>query len=283
MIAGQRQGLRGPSDKVEVSMRSTAKRERLIARQACFVLACAVVSAAFSMVALAADPPAAPPVSSFAPVGDLLGYVDECVTAFTPVLASAEAYDRGKARLEKDADSLSAVLLALHLHDQDHRLKHHAGVMFHAAQQLATATDYAAAQQAWQALQAANRGETSAVPQLNWQRAGEMGIVMKQITLLHGKLKRGARPGSRFEGAAEENARLATVLAALAQCSQSDVPPGTSAADTIKWYDLCAEMRDVCSETSQALHARDATATAAALARVEQNCTACHDVFRKQP
>ena len=266
-------------------MRSTTKREQLIARQAPLVLACAVVFVAFAVAAaVAADgPPPAPPVSSFAPVGDLLAYVDECVTAFTPVLASAEAYDRGKARLEKDADSLSAALLALHLHDQDHRLKHHAGVMFHAAQQLATAADYAAAQQAWQALQAANRGETSAVPQLNWQRAGEMGIVMKQITLLHGKLKRGARPGSRFDGAAEENARLATVLAALAQCSQSDVPPGTSPADTIKWYDLCAEMRNVCSETSKALHARDSAATAAALARVEQNCTACHDGFRKQP
>ena len=266
-------------------MRSTTKREQLIARQAPLVLACAVVFVAFAVAAaVAADgPPPAPPVSSFAPVGDLLAYVDECVTAFTPVLASAEAYDRGKARLEKDADSLSAALLALHLHDQDHRLKHQAGVMFHAAQQLAMAADYAAAQQAWQALQAANRGETSAVPQLNWQRAGEMGIVMKQITLLHGKLKRGARPGSRFDGAAEENARLATVLAALAQCSQSDVPPGTSPADTIKWYDLCAEMRNVCSETSKALHARDSAATAAALARVEQNCTACHDGFRKQP
>ncbi len=264
-------------------MRSTTKREQLIARQAPLVLGCVVVFATFAVAAAADGPPPAPPVSSFAPVGDLLAYVDECVTAFTPVLASAEAYDRGKARLEKDADSLSAALLALHLHDQDHRLKHHAGVMFHAAQQLAMAADYASAQQAWQALQAANRGETSAVPQLDWQRAGEMGIVMKQITLLHGKLKRGARPGSRFDGAAEENARLATVLAALAQCSQSDVPPGTSPADTIKWYDLCAEMRDVCSETSRALHARDAAATAAALARVEQNCTACHDGFRKQP
>lgn len=264
-------------------MRLTAQSQRLIVRQVPLVLACATVVAVFTNAASAAGPPPAPPVSSFAPVGDLLAYVDECVATFTPVLASAEAYDRGKARLEKDADSLSAALLALHLHDQDHRLKHHAGVMFHAAQQLATAADYAAAQQAWQALQAANRGETSAVPQLDWQRAGEMGIVMKQVTLLHGKLKRGARPGSRFDGAAEENARIATVLAALAQCSQSDVPPGTNAADTIKWYDLCAEMRDLCGETSRALHARDAAATAAALARVEQNCTACHDGFRKQP
>jgi len=247
------------------------------------VMACAIVVAACINAASAEGPPAAPPVSSFAPVDDLLGYVDECIESFLPVLASAESYERGKARLEKDADSLSAVTLALHLHDQDHRLKHHAGVMFHAAQKLATAADYATAQQAWQALQAANRGETSAVPQLTWQRAGEMGIIMKQITLLHGKLKRGARPGNRFEGAAEENARLATVLAALAQCSQSDVPPGTSPADTIKWYDLCAEMRDVCGETSRALHARDASATAAALTRVEQNCTACHDLFRKQP
>lgn len=231
----------------------------------------------------AAQPPAAPPVSTFAPVDDLLAHVDSCLESFAPVLASAEAYDRGKARLEKDADSLAAVALALHLHDQEHRLKHHAGVMFHAAQQLAAAADYAAAQQAWRALQAANRLETSAVPELAWQRAGEMGIVMKQVTLLHNKLKRGARPGPRFDAGAEENSRLATVLAVLAQCTQTDVPVETSPADTAKWYDLCAEMRDYCSQTSQALHARDPQATAAALDRVEQNCNACHDVFRKQP
>ncbi|MBX9792298.1 MAG: cytochrome c [Pirellulales bacterium] len=245
-------------------------------------IALLVAVAAGAVLREPAQSPAAPSVSTFAPVDDLLTYVDSCLESFAPVLASAEAYDRGKARLEKDADSLAAVALALHLHDQEHRLKHHAGVMFHAAQRLATAADYAAAQHAWGALQAANRRETSAVPELAWQRAGEMGIVMKQVTLLHNKLKRGARPGSRFEAGAEENARLATVLAVLAQCTQADVPTGTNPADTAKWYDLCAEMRDYCSQTSQALHARDQAATATALDRVEQNCNACHDVFRKQ-
>jgi cytochrome c556 len=254
-----------------------------VARPQSIALLTVVATATIACAAEAADPPPAPAVSTFAPIDDLLAYVDSCLESFAPVLASAETYERGKARLEKDADSLAAVALALHLHDQDHRLKHHAGVMFKAAQQLATAADYAAAQQAWHVLQAANRGETSAVPELAWQPAGEMGIVMKQVTLLHGKLKRGARPGPRFDAAAEEHARIATVLAALAQCTQSDVPEGTSPADTIKWYDLCAEMRDLCSETSRALHARDPAGTAAALARVERNCNACHDVFRKQP
>ncbi|MGD9645961.1 MAG: hypothetical protein AB7U73_09620 [Pirellulales bacterium] len=246
----------------------------------------ALLLAGGATAARGAELPPAPAVSTFAPVDDLLAYVDECLTDFAPVLASAESFDRGTSRLEKDANSLAAVALALHLHDQDHRLKHHAGVMCKAAQKLAAAAaavDYAAAQDAWQALQAAQRGETSAVPEMTWQPAGEMGIVMKQVTLLHGKLKRGARPGPRFDTGAEENARMATVLAALAQCTQADVPRGTSAADTIKWYDLCAEMRDVCGETSRAFHARDPAATAAALERVEHNCTACHDVFRKQP
>ncbi len=264
-------------------MRTRAQPARSVSRRLRDGLCVAVAMGTILSAALAKSPPLAPPVSRFAPVDDLLAYVDGCLESFTPVLASAETYERGKARLEKDADSLAAVALALHLHDQDHRLRRHAGVMFKAAQQLATATDYAAAQQAWQSLQAANRGETSAVSELTWQPAGDMGIVMKQVTLLHGKLKRGARPGPRFAAAADENARMATVLAVLAQCTQSDVPEGTSPSDTIKWYDLCAEMRDLCGETSRALHAHDPAATAAELGRLEQNCNACHDVFRKQP
>ncbi len=228
------------------------------------------------------EPPAAPPVSKFAPADDLIAQVDNYVDQFATAVASADEFEKNNTKLRRDANTLVVIALGLALHDADHRLKSQAPAIVTAAQALAKAKDFDTAKSAVAAVQEAVRGTAPAGGPVKWERAASQGQLMKQVTFLANKLRRGAKPGPRFEAQADENARAAAVLAVIAQGVMADTHDVKDPSQTPQWYQYCGEFRDAAGALNGALHQRNAEAASAALTRMEQSCTTCHKVFRKE-
>ncbi len=225
--------------------------------------------------------PTAPAVSSFAPIVELETIIRELVSASVPRVKDEAAYRSGQQQLARDANTLIVLAVALGLHDADAALKPQAGDLVEAAEELAAAGSLTEAQAAVAALDTALGAE--AAPQsahpTSWENSASQDELMKQVAFLQGKIKRGAR-GARLASTAEENARLATVLAVIARAVEFDTVGIEGEQPLSQWRKLCGQMRDASTAVHAALTAKDAAATAAALTQLEQSCTACHQVFR---
>jgi cytochrome c556 len=231
---------------------------------------------------IAADPPAAPKVSEFAPADDLLHQVNHYVERLGESLAKKEDYPAAnQARVKKDANTLAVLGLALALHDSDHKLKQSAGGLIQHAGELAAASeDYDKAKAAHEKLQKAAAGEVSdvAAPK-QWQKVAAQGQLMKQVQLLYNGLRRGT-DARRFKKQAEENAGMAALLAVIAQSAIVDTHEVKDPGQLPEWYKLSAEMRDSAAELNQAIHAGKQDTAVAALKRMNVSCETCHKQFR---
>jgi len=231
-------------------------------------------------MAHASELPAPPPVSSFAPAATLVKLIEQYAGQLHEATASEQAYADGQSKVKKEAHTLVALALCLGLSDEEAPLKKSAPAIVAAAKQLSQATDYATAQAAEQALAAAVAGKATDGPELKWEPAASMGQLMKQVTFINARLKRGARPGPRFEKQADDNAAYATTLAAIAQVVLADTHEVKDPSQMDHWYQLNADMRDSAAAAAQALTQRDAEATHAALVKMEKSCSQCHQSFR---
>lgn len=246
--------------------------------KAIVIFSCAWV---LSAAALAADgPPPPPPVSSYAPADQLIQLARDYVASAEKSLADETAFDTEKVRLKKDANTLLCIAVALGTHDRENPLQTSAPALFAGAQKLAAATDFAQGQAALAELQAAMKSESTTGPLLKWGKVASMGQIMKQVTFINTRLKRGIRPGPRFAGAADENARYATTLAVIGQAIVGDTHEVKQPEDMPKWYEYSAAMRDSAAELGTALVARDEANAQAAAKKLEQSCSDCHKVFR---
>lgn len=245
-------------------------------------LVCAAVAVCLpASVVCAADAPAVPPVSSFAPLADLEAIVADLVQDNVPRAKDEAAYKSGQQQIARDANTLLVLAAALAQHDGDSPAKARAGALAAAANDLTQAVTQAEAHAALTALEAAVKeaAKPGAAAPAGWETGASQDQLMKQVTFLQNKIKRGAK-GSRFASTAEESAKLATVLAVIAQAVQFDtvgIEPGEKLS---QWQQFCGQMRDAATAVHNSLAAKDATAVAAALDRLEQSCTACHKVFR---
>lgn len=227
------------------------------------------------------DTPAPPPaVSTFAPAEDLIAQAASYATSLEKSLESPDKFNSSRTQVARDASTLAVVAVALALHDSSHPLKGSAAALLTAAQQLASTEDHTTAQTALAAVQQALRGEGTSSETPSWKVVAGLDPLMKQVTLSFNKLRRSTRPGPRFATQAAENARLAAVLAVIAQGIQPDTHEVADAAQHPAWYDFCAQMRDACGELNGALHRQDVEATAAAMQRAEKSCKDCHEKFR---
>lgn len=239
-----------------------------------------VVVASLTFSLLAAEPPAPPAVSTFAPA-DLLGaQLGEYAKSFATALADANAYSEAADRLKRDANTAIVVATALGLHDQPGPAAQAAPAVAAAAAALAKAKDYDAAKAAFADFQSALGGAKTDGPPLNWQKRASLGQLMKQVTFLNNRLKRGARPGPRFKDNAAENAQLAAVLAVIGQATVFDTHEVKDPALIDQWYAQSAAMRDAAGQLSRSFAAQDAAAAANGLKQLEQSCNDCHKTFR---
>ncbi len=232
---------------------------------------------------LIANPPAAPPVSSFAPAEDILSQVDYYTDRLATAVADKDDYTKAKKkRVAKDANTLSVLLLALGMHDQDHRLKASAAGLLPLAQRLAESSgDYDTAKPAHDALAEVLQNGASGGSSLAWHKVANLEQLMKQVPTINNRLRRSLRE-SRFEKDAEKSAGYAAALAVIAQAAMADTHEVKNPADTDKWYQYCAEMRDAAGAINAAIRQKDFEAATIAGKQLKALCKQCHDVFREE-
>lgn len=234
---------------------------------------------------LAADPPAPPKASSYAPAADLIAQVELYIAGLEEALAKKEDYPESasEARARKLANTLTVLSLTLALHDEPHKLKTSAPALFTAAQTLSKSTkDYDAAVKAFAAVKEAAAGKvaSSDASGLKWEKVASLGQIMKQSEIVTTTLKRGITDPRRFKRDAAKSAGEATTLAVIAQASLFDTHEVKNPADVGKWYQMCAEMRDAAAAVNVAAHAGDQKGAVTALERMSLSCEKCHEAFR---
>jgi len=253
-------------------------------RQLCAGVFCmAITFTTVHALALWADAPEPPKVSTFAPAEDLQKQVGFFVGRVEESLATKEGYDEAKqARTLKDANTLAVLGLMLGKHDQPTELKNSAAALIKSAQQLAASTkDYDGAAKAFADVKKAAAGEAPGAGEVKWEKVASLGALMKQVPLINATMKRGVT-GTRFERQIPEIAGSSATLASIAQASMFDTHEVKDPNDTGKWYDFCAQLRDAAAEINAAAHAKDQAKAKDALTKLNQSCDRCHEVFRKE-
>ena len=233
----------------------------------------------------AAEPPAAPKVSTFAPAKALETQVAAYLTRIDEAVANAEAYDEKKEGLVKDANTLVVVALALGLHDEDNEYKKAAPALMKAASQLADSKDLAAAKTAAEAVKKAAETKDGDVSSLKWSKTAALPALMQQVPRINNPLKLNMK-GTRFKSKAKQSAVDVAVLAVIAQAAVYDTSEvkkaGDKPGDEEKWFKFCADMRDATVELGKVVKAGKADAAEQALGRLMQSCDDCHAVFKPE-
>jgi hypothetical protein len=228
---------------------------------------------------LSADPPAPPQLSKVVPADDLVARVRAFDGELQTMLADEKTYQDESHKVKRDAHTLSAVAMVLGLYDTDHELKSAAPALLKAARELAAAPDYAAAKQAGTELHAALTEKKSAAEPVKPEKVASMGQLMKQVTFVNNRLKRGMR---RLNDKTDEKAHDAALLAAIAQAIVYDTHEVKKVEQQEDWYRFCGEMRDAAGELNAKIKAADKQGADAALKRLGQSCDTCHQVFRPE-
>lgn len=230
--------------------------------------------------ALSQDPQALK-VSQFAPAKDLLQQVDFFIGRASDSLADPKDFDEAKqSRTFKDANTLSAIALALAMHDEEFEHKAAMPGLLKAAQQLATAGDNAElATQSLAAIKAARAGGKVEGASARWEPVASLAALMKQVPLIHSGLKRGVEP-NRLTRQATQSAGQAAALAAVAQASWLDTEHIKKPEDVGAWREYCAQMRDAAGEVNSAVRAADQARVNSGMQRLAQSCETCHAKFR---
>ena len=232
---------------------------------------------------LAAGPPPPPKISAFAPADDILSQVDYYAGRLATALEEKDDYTAADQRRDKkDASTQSALLLALALHDQDHRLKASAAALVPLAQKMAGSfEDYDAAKAAHDAMADGLKNGADSGPTPSWHKVADLAQLMKQVPAINNRLTRSLKK-TRFEKDAEKSAGYSAALAVIAQAAMVDAREAKDPADTDKWYQFCAEMRDAAGAINAAIHKRDFDAATVAGTRLKGICKQCHNVFRPE-
>ncbi|HJT30602.1 MAG TPA: cytochrome c, partial [Pirellulales bacterium] len=167
------------------------------------------------------------------------------------------------------------------LYDTEHPLKTAAPALVEAAGKLAKSKDYAAAQAAFATVELAlaDKNNGGAAPTTTPAKVASMGQLMKQVTFVNSRLKRGLR---RLGDKTDEKARDTAVLAAIAQAITYDTHEVKHDEQRDDWYRFCGEMRDAAGELNAQIKAADKQGAERALKRLGQSCEACHQVFRPE-
>lgn len=239
-----------------------------------------VVVAAMVSWARAAEPPAAPKVSTFAPAEDVAAQIETYVERLEESVQSEEEYKEAEAKVAKESNTLILLALAAGLHDEDVKYKAAAPALIKAAQELAKAKGFAAAKAGVAAVKKALGSKEGSPAELKWVKSASLPELMKQVPLVNSRLKRNLR-GTKLTKKAQDNAGDSATLAVIAQGSLADTSETKSEDQVAKWYGFCVQMRDAAAALNKAVHAKDAKAADKAMSDLNQSCDDCHEVFHK--
>lgn len=235
------------------------------------------VVALFAIAGLAmAEPPATPKVSTFAPAEDLVGQVDYYLERLGESVATEAEFKDAEGKIERDANTMALLALALGLHDTDNKYKAAAPAMVKAAQDTAAAKDFTAAKQAVDNLKKAATAGGGAAGELRWEKVASLEALMKQVPMINTKLKRNLR---RFSKKAQESAGDTAALAVIAQGSMANAADTEKPNEVEKWYAYCVQMRDAAAALNAAIHAGDEKAADTQMKALTKSCDDCHAIF----
>ena len=253
-----------------------------LARQRTRLFAWVVLTVAFVAGAkFAADPPAPPKVSTFAPAGDLIAQVEYYKKRMQEAVASEADYDEAKqARIVKDANLVAVLAQHLGMHDSDNPLKSSAAGAVAAAKTLAAATDYKSASAGYAALEKALAGGAGG-EELKWGKVAGMGQLMKQVSVINASLKRGLQP-TRLKSQAKKTSGESATMAAIANSLLFDTHEVKSEGDLPDWYAYSAEFRDSAGALNAAIKTGQIAKVTPALKRMSTSCDTCHKKFQKE-
>lgn len=224
--------------------------------------------------------PSLPAVSSFAPAAQLASGIDDLRSGVVESLASAEAWEKDRDRVAQVAELAAAAAQALARSDEDDPRRAAAVSVEAAARKLAEAESFAEAAAAWASwlpLAASPAGEIPAAD-AEWQGPGELEALMKQVTAISIKIRRGVT-GTRFARTAAENAIQASLLAVIGHTTQFDTNFVEDDADLPAWYEYAGAMRASGAELAAAFGKPDQAAARQALDLLEKSCRDCHAKF----
>ena len=103
--------------------------------------------------------------------------------------------------------------------------------------------------------------------ELKWEKAASLPDLMKQVPMIHTKLKLFVK-GKYFKKKARDTAGRSAAIAAIAQGSIADTSATKAAGQVKQWQTLMAAMRDDAGAVNAAIHAGDQPATTAAMKKL---------------
>jgi hypothetical protein len=228
-----------------------------------------------------AEPPAAPPVSSYAPVKLLEEQVEFYAKQIESDLADQTKFDKDiKENLRLNSNTLVVLALAIGLHDEDSPLKPKASALLAASQRLAKSLeDFEAAKVASADVRRALETEDGLDEPLKWEKVASLGALMLQVPRIEGRITRGISPRNFARRSQNALADTAT-LAVIAQAAIYDTHEVHSEADVPKWYEYCEQLREAATGIGNGIRAKDLDATVKAAEAMSESCENCHKAFR---
>ena len=239
----------------------------------------------------AARPPAGAidaKISSYAPAAELVAQVDDYIKEIEEGVKTEKDFNDNKEAVNRDANTLIPLALALGLHDTDNKYKTAAPAILDAAKKLAAAKEYAEVKAAADDLKKAlNSNGNSAA--LKWEdgMSASLPALMKEVPLINTKLRSNARDERRLKRGAEKVASYAAVIAVIAQGSIPDAAQTEKPNEVDQWQAFCLQMRDAAGDvnakvkdfTKDPSKEKFQAVEAAMKALTPTSCDACHTVF----
>lgn len=224
---------------------------------------------------------AEPNVSKFAPAADLANQAEQYIKELEKSVASESDYKEAVDKIAKDSNTLIVIALALGLHDESNEYKDNAGAIVKAAQQVAAAKDFAAAEKAVKAVKDAAAGKGEAGAALKWEKVAALPELMKQVPVINTKLKMKIK-GPNLKKKAKDTQGYTAVMATISQAAKFDTS-ATKGADQVKqWEKFSEAARDDAAAVNAAIRKGDAKAVDKLMAKLNQSCEDCHAVFKPE-
>ena len=227
----------------------------------------------------AANMPMDVPVSKFAPAAMLVEQVDEYVEDVGKSLEEPDEFESEKEQLSQHANTLVVLALAVGLHDQDNQLKAHAPAIVKAAQEVAAAEDYEAAQAAFEQLKKAVE-EGGDGPELKWEKVASMPALMKEVPSVNSTITRNVK--RRFDRRGDKIASAAAVIAVIGQGSIPNAEDTIEPEKTEEWEKYCLDMRNAAAQLIGAVQAQEQEIALEANEKLQQSCHDCHEIFHPE-
>ncbi len=256
----------------------TTHRHTLNQQISVFVFGISVLAAGFML----AEVPAPEKVSAFAPIDDLTGQVDYYVESLErSVDVPADQYtEANQDTVSKSAATLAALAMLVSNHDQESPLKSAAPAIFVAARALgAEAKDLQTAKDRVAAIKrTVTAGGGAGGEPLKWQTAGDLEDLMKQVSAINSRLKRGVSSRS-LKRYADRTTGYAVTMAAIAQAAMADDSYVGDETEMKQWVQYCIDMRDAAGAVNAAIHQQDEAKVEAAMTMFKKSCDDCHKAF----